>query len=99
MKKCSAVLVLVTQLCPSLCDPMDCSMLGSFVHGDSSGKNTGVGCHSLLHGIFPIQGLGVSYLDFQGFPGGSAGKESTCNVRSLGWEDPLEKEQLRTPVF
>ena len=22
---------------------------------------------------------------------GSAGKESTCNVRDLGWEDPLEK--------
>ena len=22
-------------------------------HGDSSGKNTGVGCHSLLQGIFP----------------------------------------------
>ena len=30
-----------------------------------------------------------------GFPGGSAGKESTCNVgdlvQTLGWEDPLEK--------
>ena len=23
---------------------------------DSPGKNTGVGCHSLLQGIFPIQG-------------------------------------------
>ena len=30
-----------------------------------------------------------------GFPGGSAGKESACNVRqvrSLGQEDPLEEE-------
>ena len=79
--------------------------------------------------------MGVRRLDFQGFPGGSAGTESTCNagdpgsisglgrslgegigyalqyswvspvaemvksltaiqetwVRSLGWEDPLEK--------
>ena len=30
-----------------------------------------------------------------GFPGGSDGKESTCNaetwVQSLGWEDPLEE--------
>ena len=26
-----------------------------------------------------------------GFPGGSAGKESTCNAEDLGWEDPLEK--------
>ena len=25
------------------------------------------------------------------FPGGSAGKESACNVGDLGWEDPLEK--------
>ena len=25
--------------------------------GDSLGKNTGVGCHALLQGIFPIQGL------------------------------------------
>ena len=26
------------------------------VYGDSPGKNTGVGCHFLLHGIFPTQG-------------------------------------------
>ena len=25
--------VLVTQLCPALCNPMDCSLLGSSVHG------------------------------------------------------------------
>ena len=25
--------VLVTQLCPALCDPMDCSLPGSSVHG------------------------------------------------------------------
>ena len=25
------------------------------------------------------------------FPGGSAGKESACNVGHLGWEDPQEK--------
>ena len=46
------VLCLVTQLCPTLCDPMDCSPSGSSVHGDSLGKNTGVGCHALLQGIF-----------------------------------------------
>ena len=28
---------------------------------------------------------------FLGFLGGSAGKESTCNVGDQGWEDPLEK--------
>jgi len=47
----------LAQLCPTLCDPMDCSPPGSSVHGDPSGKNTGVGCHSLLQGIFPTQGL------------------------------------------
>jgi len=44
------------QLCLTLCDPMDCSPPGSSVHGDSPGKNTGVGCHALLQGIFPTQG-------------------------------------------
>ena len=43
--------------CPTLCDPMDWSLLGSSVRGDSPGKNTGVGCHALLQGIFPTQGL------------------------------------------
>ena len=34
---------------------MDCSLPGSSVHGDSPGKNTGVGCHFLFQGIFPTQ--------------------------------------------
>ena len=51
-----SVLSLVTQSCLTLCDPMDCSLPGSSVHRDSQGKNTGVGCHGLLQGIFPTQG-------------------------------------------
>ena len=47
---------LVAQSCLTLCDPMDCCLPGSSVHGDSPGKNTGVGCHVLLQGIFPTQG-------------------------------------------
>ena len=35
---------------------MDCSLPGTSVHGDFPGKNTGVGCHSLLQRIFPTQG-------------------------------------------
>ena len=42
------------QLRPTLCNPMDYSLPSSYVHGDSPGKNTGVGCHSLLQ-IFPTQ--------------------------------------------
>ena len=41
--------------CPSLCNRMDCSLPGSSVHEDSPGKNTGVGCHALLQGIFLTQ--------------------------------------------
>ena len=41
------------QSCLTLGDPMDCSSLGSSVHGDSPGKNPGVGCPALLQGIFP----------------------------------------------
>ena len=32
---------------------MDCGPPGSSVHGDSPDKNTGVGCHAPLQGIFP----------------------------------------------
>ena len=38
----------VSQLCPTLSDPMDCSLAASSIHGDSPGKNTGVGCHAFL---------------------------------------------------
>ena len=50
------VLCLVIQSCPTLCDPMDFSLPGSSVHGDFPGKNTGVGCHALLQGIFTTKG-------------------------------------------
>ena len=55
-----AVLCLVAQSCLTLCDPVDCSLSGSSVHGDSPGKNTGVGCHALLQGIFLTQGSNLS---------------------------------------
>ena len=51
---------LVAQLCPILCDPIDCSPPGSSVHGrflcpwNAPGKNTGVSFH-VLQGIFPAQ--------------------------------------------
>ena len=52
-----AVLCLAAQSCATFCNPMHCSPAGSSVHGDSPGKNTGVGCHALLQRIFPTQGL------------------------------------------
>ena len=42
----------LAQPCPTLCDPMDWSPPGTSVREDSSGRNTGVGCHALLRGAF-----------------------------------------------
>ena len=52
------------QLCPAFCDPMDCSPPGSFVHGGSPGKNTGVGFHALFQEIFLTQGSNPCILCF-----------------------------------
>ena len=56
------VLVLVTQSCPTLCDPIDCRQPASSVHGILHARIARVGCHSLLQGIFPIQGLNPHFL-------------------------------------
>ena len=44
----------VAQSCPTLCDPMDSTRL--LCPWDSLSKNTGVGYHFLLQGIFPTHG-------------------------------------------
>ena len=38
----------VAQSCPTLSDPMDCSLPGSSIHGIFPGKSIEVGCHCLL---------------------------------------------------
>ena len=72
------VLCFVTQSCPTLWDSMGCSPPGLSVYGDSPGKNTGVGCHILLQGIFSTQGSNpgvphcrwiLYHLRHQGSPG------------------------------
>ena len=51
----------VIQLCPTLCDPMDCSL-----HPwDFPGKSTGVGCHFLLQRIFLTQRLNPGLLHWR----------------------------------
>ena len=71
------LLCLVAQWCPTLCNPRDCSPPGSSGHGDSPSKNTGVGCHVLLQGIFltQVSNLGLPHcrwilncLNHQGSP-------------------------------
>ena len=54
--------VLVTPLCLTLCDAMDCSPPGSSVHGILQARILGVGYHSLLQGIFPTQGSNLGLL-------------------------------------
>ena len=45
------------QLCTTLCDPMnELKATWPLCPWDSPGKNTGVGSHALLQGIFPTQG-------------------------------------------
>ena len=49
------MLCLVTQLYPSLYNPMNCIPSSSYVHGDSPGKNTGAGCHFLLQCMYACE--------------------------------------------
>ena len=51
------------QLCPILSDPLDCSPSYKLLCPcNNLGKNTGVGCHALLQGIFLTQGLNPHFL-------------------------------------
>ena len=45
----------VAQSCPTLCNPWPVAMR-LLCPWDFSGKNSGVGCHALLRGMFPTQG-------------------------------------------
>ena len=54
--------VLSPQSCLTVCDLMDCSPPDSSVHGDSSGRITGVVCHTLLQSIFATQELNPGLL-------------------------------------
>ena len=89
-----AMLCLVAQSCPALCDPMDCSPPGSSVHWDSPGKNTGVGCHALL------QGMAQSLVPKQLFPH-LAGSENhpRCflNIHIPGLPPTPPRKSARSP--
>ena len=69
-KNTSRVCAQLLQLCPTLCDPMDCSPPDSLCPWDSPGKNTGVGC-ALLQGIFLTWGSNPSRLHLLHWQAGS----------------------------
>ena len=56
---CRGFALAVDESCLTFFDPMDCSPPGLWNPNpwNSPGRNTGVGCHFLLQGIFPTQGL------------------------------------------
>ena len=43
--------------------------------------------------------FGYMHCSGGGFPDGSVGKKSPCNIGDQGWKDSLEKEMATTPVF
>ena len=78
--------------------------VGCDTHSSSAGKESAynAGDHSSIPGSGRSPGEGISYPPTPiclGFPGGSDGREPTCNAGGLGWEDPLERKQLPNPVF
>ena len=89
--QCCAVLCLVALLCPTLCNPMGWGLPSSSVHGDSPGKNTGVGCHALLQGDLPNSGTKPRFpaLQVDSLPSEPPGKPS-----GFPWPPPK-----RTPAF
>ena len=79
--------LLVTQSCPTDCDPMDCNPSGSCVHGILQARITWVDSHSLLQRIFPTQGSNpgllhcrriLYHLGHQGKPGNRGRKTCGC---------------------
>ena len=83
-----------TSACPLSCSVVSDSLQPhghSSVHGDSSGKNTGMGCHALLQGIFPSQGWNTSLM-FPVLAGGFFTTSATWEA--LGAMSPRFKSQL-----
>ena len=77
---------IVTQSCPTLWDPMDCSPPGSSVHGDSPCKNTGVGCHAIhLQGIFSTQGSNLDVLHYRQILYRLRGTSHPWNGTGVSW--------------
>ena len=77
------------QSCPTLCDPMNRSLPGSSLHGDSPGKNTGVDCYALLQGIFLTQGSNLCLFHLPSMAGGF------LNTSTI-WEAP--EDQIHTYI-
>ena len=61
---CVCVCVHMCSVVSDSFQPFGIEPAGLLCPWDSPGKNSGVGCHFLLQGIFPTQGLNPSLLRF-----------------------------------
>ena len=73
------------RLCQTLFDTKDCSPPGSSVHGDSPGKDNGVGSHALLQGIFLAQGSNPGLLMSPALAGGFFTTDATWEARKYAY--------------
>ena len=101
-KACMCLRAMSLQSRPTLCDPMDCSdpvncsLSGSSVRGDSPGKKTIVGCHILLQGIYPIKESNPHLLCLlcwqeDSLPLASPGKPQRKPSEGLIWKSGLQR--------
>ena len=76
--------MLVTQLCLTLCDHMNCSPRGSSVHDTFQARI--LGWHSLLQGIFPTQGLNLCLLCLPALAGGFFTTKATWEAQNTNYQ-------------
>ena len=89
---------LVTQSCPTLCDPMETrgvSCLAPLSFGESPGKKTEMGCHALLQGNLPNPGIEPRSPALQAdcLPSEAPGKPQNTGMGSLSllqWNFPTQ---------
>ena len=85
------------QSCPTLCGPLDYSPAVFSGNGIFPGKNTGVGSHALLQGIFPTQDRTCnSCIGF--FTTEPPGKPQDCDITSDKLF-PLHTNSFHRPSF
>ena len=102
-------MVLICKKYTHICISVSCSVMSDFwwSHGlyptrllypwNSPGKNTQVGCHSLLLGIFPTQGLNLGLLHCRQILYSLSHQGSPIYMYMYGKKD--KKEKIRTLTF
>ena len=79
----------VTQLCPTLSDPMDCSLPGSSIHGIFQARVLEWGAIAFSDLLYKC----TIFLN-RGFPGGASDKELACQCwrqREVGFDPWVRK--------